>query len=293
MSGGGDSGDQVTEWRPSAQTAPYWEEYLKKAQTLTAEPLTPYGGQTVANWTPSHQAGLEMLNAVGTSGTPLGNASGVQLEQTALGGFVNPYATTNNPYMGDNPYLDTAISNSNDAIAKSFARGTAAQTDSMAARSGNYGGSSWKEQQGMNQENLLSSLANNTNQLRMNNYNQSAGLAENALNRATGAFEGERGRQIQAASQAPAMQNMNLDAIKAMIGGGDMSRQYQNELLTAGKNYFTQTQQSPFAALDAWKSYLAPASGMFSQSVTSGGGGGNSNLGLALGAGLLGMGALS
>lgn len=257
---GGGGGTQTSRWEPPDYTKQPWQDYIARAGEMLAGGLQPYGGQTVANFSPMLGGGLQMLTDYAMQGTPERAAGGAAI-LNATQGNMNPYATVANPFMGGNPYLDQMINASNAKITDQYKRGVAAQTDAAAARAGAYGGSGYQEAVQHNQEQLLGSLANNTNSLLSNQYNQSANMAENALNRATGAYDNTMTRALQGAQIGQGQQGLDLGAIQAMIQGGQIPMAYQQKILDAGQNYYNQQQQAPFTLMDFLGGALSRASG--------------------------------
>ena len=262
MGGGGDTtSNSVSRFEPPSYTQQPWQDYVANAGALGQQGLPVYTGQTVAPLSQQSQAGIGQLTSLATQGSPLYNTAQTNLIGTLQGDFMNPYATAANPYIGNNPYLQQMIGQSNQNITDAFSRGTAAQTDAAAARAGAYGGSGWQEAQQANQEALGRTLAQNTSGLLGQNYYNSASLAEQGLNRAASAGEQERARQLQAAGMAPGYQSADINAIQAMMGGGDQVQNYQQQLLNAAAGLFGQYQQAPWQLSDLIGSALSRASG--------------------------------
>ena len=197
-----------------AFSTPYWQQYLSGLNnTLGQNPITPYGGPTVAPWNAYQNTAANMQYQFATNGTPTGNAANAAI-QNQTQGAMNPYATgtnpyqgqqnaytgqtvgqTNNPYIGqtnayagDNPYLQSVIDSSNADISKAYAQGIGAQTDAAFNQAGAYGGSAYQNQVANNQDMLAKNLAANTSNLRYNNYLNSGQLAGQDLSRNTAAY---------------------------------------------------------------------------------------------------------
>lgn len=289
-SGGSSTSNTVSEFKPPSYTQQPWENLVNNAVTQAGQGLPIYTGQTVAPLSQQAQVGIGQLTSGATQGTPLGNQGSTNLIGTLAGMFSDPYATAANPYIGQNPYLNAMIQKSNQDITDAYGRGTAAQTDAAFARSGAYGGSAYDQMVQQNQKTLENQLAANTNQLLGQNYYNSANLAEQALNRASGSVQQERARQLQAAGLVPSYEANDRSWIQAMMGGGDAIQQYQQQLMNAGQNLFSQFQQAPWQLSDLLGSVLSRASGasntttaqMFGPGTTWGQG--------LLGTGLLGAG---
>ncbi len=268
--GGGGSTNTTQEFKPPSYTQPGWTNYLNNAQTLGSQPLTPYGGQTVASLSPMTGQGLQMTTDFATQGTPERWAGGQAVVDAATGAAQNPYA-------GQNPYLSKMISDSNSAISDAYRTGTASQNDAMHARAGVYGGSAWQDQTARNERGLAGQLTTNTNNLLGQNYNQSAQLSENDLN-----------RRLQAAGVGQGQQGLDSAAIQQLLAAGQIPTQYNQQLLDANRNLYQQNQQAPFTLSDFIGGALSRASGgQGSQTYT---GPGQSPLAALGGAGLLGYG---
>jgi hypothetical protein len=262
MMGGGEStSNTVSEFKPPEYTREPWQNLVANATQLAGQGMPIYTGQTVAPLSQQSQAGIGQLTSLATQGSPLYNAGQTNLTGTLQGDFMNPYATAANPYIGNNPYLQQMIEQSNQGITDAFSRGTAAQTDRAAAMAHAFGGSGQLEAQQANAGTLGRILAQNTSGLLGQNYYNSANLAEQGLNRAGGAVESERARQLQAAGMAPGYQSADINAIQAMMGGGDAVQNYQQQLLNAASGLFSQFQQAPWMLSDLLGSALSRASG--------------------------------
>ena len=242
MCGGGST--STNEFKPPDSTAQPWKDYIANAGTLASGGLTPYGGQTVAEQSPQTNLGLQMATNYATQGTPERTAAGQALVSQLTGGATNPY-------IGDNPYLQSMIQRSNQLISDQYQKGTAAQTDAAFGRSGTYGGSAYNDRVSQNQQQLQGALAANTNSLLGQNYNQSAQLAESGL-----------GRQLQAAQVAQGQQGLDAAAIQQLLAAGQIPEQYAQKLLGAAQSYYTQGQQAPFTLSDYLGSALSRASGV-------------------------------
>ncbi len=274
--GSGGSQSVTQEFKPPAYTTNgsaggTWQDYLQSSSNLAKQPLTPYGGQTVANLSPMTGQGLQMTTDYATQGTPERWAGGQAVVDAATGAAQNPYAGNNNPY------LSKMISDSNSAISDAYRTGTASQNDAMHARAGVYGGSAWQDQTARNEKGLANSLASNTNSLLSGNYNQSAQLSENDLN-----------RRLTAAGVGQGQQGLDASAIQQLLAAGQVPQQYNQQLLDANRNIYQQNQQAPFTLQDFYGSALSRASG--GQGTNTQTGAGNSLFANLGGLGLLGYG---
>lgn len=187
---------------------------------------SPYG--RIAPLNQAQQTAQNMQIGRAQSGSPLESAAqGYAFNQLQNGGGVNQAAQQSNEYMGYGPRFQEMLSNSNNAIADSFARGTAAQTDARFSNAGAYGGSAWNETQRNNADQLGGMLTSNTNQMLQNQFNQSAGLRESQIGRQAGAFDAMQGRNLQTMGMAPQLAGMDYNNIAQMQAAGDRQYQYQ------------------------------------------------------------------
>lgn len=261
MSGGGGESNTVSEFKPPDYTQDAWRQYVANAEGLTAGEMPRYQGQTVAGVNDQQQLANSMLINNALNGTAAGNEANSMLFLTMNGAFDNPYATTLNPYGSESQYLDDVITRSNNKISDAYARGTQGSLDRAHALSRTMGSAQGQIAQSENDKVLAEQLAANTGNLLNQNYYANQGVAENQLNRASTALDAERNRQMQAAGMAPSMQNMDLQSIQALMGGGDALRTYEQDLLNSQMQDWNAWMQSPYAQQDVLGSALTRASG--------------------------------
>ena len=290
MSGGGGESNTVSEFKPPDYTQDAWQQYVTNATGLTSGEMPRYQGQTVAGVNDQQQLANSMLINNALNGTASGNEANSMLYLTMNGAFDNPYATTLNPYGSESQYLDDVITRSNNKISDAYARGTQGSLDRAHALSRTMGSAQGQIAQSENDKVLAEQLAANTGNLLNQNYYANQGVAENQLNRASTALDAERNRQMQAAGMAPSMQNMDLQSIQALMGGGDALRTYEQDLLNSQMQDWNAWMQSPYAQQDVLGSALTRASGgagTTSSQIMQG----MNPLQTLLGAGLLGLNA--
>ncbi len=271
MSGGGSgsTSNTVSEFKPPSYTQAPWENLVNQGNGLAISGLPVYTGQTVAPISQQSQVGIPMLTSLATQGSPL--------YDSAQGNLIDQLTGRNvNPYVGNNPYLQSMLNASNQDISDVYTKATAPQLSGSMAKQGAFGGSDYSSDLGQNQLQLARALAQNESNVRGANYSQSANLTESGL-----------GRQLQAAQMAPGFQGSDIQAIQAMMGGGDVTQQYQQQLLDAAKGIFNQFTQAPWTLQDLLGSTLSRASGQGGTTTQQ-------NLGpsTSFGQGLLGLGAL-
>lgn len=286
MSGGGGETNSVSEYKPPAFTQPYWEQYVNNAAGIAQQGIPQYQGQTVAPMTQQHMTGQGMLMNLAQNGTATGNAANSMIYNTAMGAFDNPYATTSNPYGTESAYLDQVIGRANQKTLDDY-QGNLTQNDRSHALSRTMGSDKQMLQQQKMTQALGEGMQGNAINALNQNYYGNQGIAENQLNRATNAVDAERNRQMQAAGMGGQQQQMDLQAIQALMGGGDAQRSYQQQLLDAQTGDFDRWWQSQLAGQDILGNALTRAgggAGTSSQQLV----GGMSPLQTAGGLGLLG-----
>lgn len=260
MGGGGGESNTVSEFKPPEFTQQPWEQYISDLSGLTGDPMPRYQGQTVAGVNDQQALANSMLINTAINGNPAANEAQSQLYLTLNGAFDNPYATQANPYGTESAYLDQVIGRANEKTLDSY-NANVSQNQAGHALSRTMGSGKQMEQQQKMTEALGEGMQGNAINALNQNYYGNQGIAENQLNRATNALDAERNRQMQAAGMAPGMQQMDLQAIQAMMGGGDALRGYEQDLLNAQMQDWTAWQQSPYAQLDVMGSGLTRASG--------------------------------
>jgi hypothetical protein len=131
--------------------------------------------------------------------------------------------------MGDNPYLQGTIDKAAGDITRNY-NGAVNGTDATMARAGAFGGSAWQQAQNDNSRNLAHEPRPTRRiRLRMQNYNQSAGLAENALNRDQTAYQAERSNQMGAVSPALQYGNQAYTDASQLQGAGATQYGYDQQ----------------------------------------------------------------
>ena len=260
MGGGGGETNTVSEFKPPEYTQDAWQQYLNRTQQQTAGQMPRYQGMTVAPINDQQALANSMLINNALNGTAAGNEANSMLYLTLNGAFDNPYATTLNPYGSESSYLDQVIGRANEKTLKDYNLNMTAN-DRNHALSRTMGSDKQLLQEQDMAKALGEGMQNNAISALNQNYYANQGVAENQLNRATNALDAERNRQMQAAGLAPSIQQSDLQAIQALMGGGDALRNYQQDLLNSQMQDWQAWMQSPYAQLDVLGSALTRASG--------------------------------
>lgn len=295
---GGSSQTGTTQYNWNDQIAPYWESQLSQGQQLENKPYQPYTGQQVAGFTPDQQAAQQDLSLF-TSDPTYGvqdpnqvlNAAQNQEGATVSGDYLNgpganPYASAQNPYMGQSPAFQSMLDNSNNAITKAYQTGTAADTTRMFNQAGAFGGSAYENAVGQNENALGNQLAMNTANMENTQFGNSANLYQNQIGLANQDYENERGRQIGALAPSQNENAMALDRSGALASSGATQQGLnQQNLSTQYQNYLNQLQY-PYQQQQYMTGLLGQAQG--GSNITQSNPYSSSTIGSLLGLGLLG-----
>jgi len=224
------------------------QQLLRRGEQLSQQEMPVYSGQRSAGLNGMQTQGMSMVQNRAMNGSADINAGSSALQQTLNGNFLGRDTGTN-AYMGDNPYLQSSIDKAAGDITRNY-NGAVAGTDATMARAGAFGGSAWQQAQDANSRNLAQGLQDSATSMRMQNYNQSAGLAENQLNRNQTAFQAERANQLAAGSQALQYGNQAYTDAAQLQGAGEIQYGADQQQLTDQMAYFNEKAQSPYKQLD-------------------------------------------
>lgn len=236
---------------------PYATQLMQRAASLSNKPYESYSGQRIADLNQNQLAGIN-----GLSNSYAGN-------QATLGSYQNMMnKTLNGDYLNlsTNPYWQAQ----SDAITTAYNKGVKPSTDAAFARAGAFGGSAYNDQVQNNQASLGSSLSN----LAGNIYNTERGY-QNSVN-PSALFSAQQG------------------AAQNVIGAGDITRSFTQDLLNMAYGDWQSAQNYPYSQLDVLAKGLSGAVGNASNSFqTAPNPYQANNFANYLGGGLAGMGLLS
>lgn len=325
--GGGASGETRYNWNDDM--APRWNNLLnygmnqafevradgsihaKPRQSYTGERFTPLQYDQLAAGT-----NIRALNDYSSDPTRAMNAARYGIEDTLRGDYLsgaksNPSANldaanlnsyiSGNEYMGESPAFNSMLQDTMGNMAEGYEQGTSAELTRLMNMSGAFGGSAHQRALANNQSALAKAMGQTANQMRSAQFDKSAGLRENELNRGfqnfnmgldrgAQAYEGERNRMMGAIGAGQNEQGLALGRAGAQMGVGEMFQnqgQKQNDFLF---DQWTQAQNHPFTVMNL-------LSGLYGQAMGGGAGMtqqiyGPSNTGGQIGGGLLGLAAL-
>lgn len=224
---------QTTQQLPE-YAQPYATQLLQRGSELSNQPFQPFQGPTVAGLTPEHQAAIGMIDQRAIQGSPVQNAANQNLAGTLSGQYMSPGS---NPYLADT--FNTAASN----MADQYARGISAQTMGQFAQNGAFGGSAMQETQGANNRAFADSLGALEAQTFGANYTN------------------ERGNQMRAAGLAPQAAAGDFQNAQALLGSGDIQRQYSQDLINQQLQNYMAQKNLPYQQLDVLGSTLRQSIG--------------------------------
>jgi len=293
MCGGGGGGQQTTlgDWSPNI--APWWEGELPYANSLKNTPYQQYQGQRIADLHPAQVQAFDRINSLANNGgTTLIKAADDQAYRTLGGNYqlggsqADPWATlysttTTNPYSGmDNPYFSDTLSQGLDQMNKAYQQGTAADTTRAFNLSGAFGGSANQNAVANNQNALAAQMRQYISGMQNDQYNRSANLQENYLNRdlsnqqynmnkGESSYQAERARQMQMVPQGSQNIQNALQLFNGQLGVGDALRSVNQDYLNQNYNDWQAQKNYPQQQEDWFTGLLSRAMGGMSPSSTT------------------------
>lgn len=135
---------QNTKSEPPAQVQPYIQPYLNTGIDIANRPYQAYPGQTVAGFTPTQNAAMDMTTGRALTGSPTLQAANTNATDTLSGNYLN-----------NNPYIDQMVQRSGNDVMSRLGKGF-------------YGGSTGNT--GLTQT-TAQALADSANSVRYQNYN--------------------------------------------------------------------------------------------------------------------------
>jgi len=252
-------GTQSTKVELPDYVVPYAQQLMQRSGDLSNQEVPQYQGQTYAGLNDTQNSAINGIINRAQNGSPLLTAAQNGVQNIASGNA--GYKSGTNAYMGDNPYLDASIQKTANDIATNYATGTGAQTMAQFRNSGAFGGSAQAETQALQNKTLADSIANASNTARMQNYNQSAQLAENALNRDAANFWQGQQNQLNAAQLAPTLANQDYANLQAMLSAGGLQQQNSQNQLNDAYTRWQNLVNAPYQQLETLANGIQGATG--------------------------------
>jgi len=211
----------VQQSQPPGYVEPSAKRYLERAEGLSNEPFTPFPQAKVAPLTPEHELGLAMTSERALTGSPEMGAARNQL-----------YGTTSGDYLNANPYLDQMYNQASRAVTDQYQMAT---------------------DPGLQAQGIQAGDLNNTGTQQYRDWAR-FGLGENlsglAANIYGGNYQNERNRQMSALGMAPQYNDIDYRDAQALLGVGDVRREYNQGLLSQSYEDFERERLQPYANVD-------------------------------------------
>ncbi len=156
------------------------------SKTSVADEYKPLLAQHVANTQGLFDNGIQTADMTELQRRALSQVGG--LDQSGFGAATDlNNRMIQGEFLDGNPYLDKQLQKSLDTINTNY-QANVNDIDSTAARSGIFGGSVWQKQQNDANKQLVSGLADASNQAYMTNYENERVNQINAMNNSAGLF---------------------------------------------------------------------------------------------------------
>jgi len=254
MSFGGSkqSQNEKGETAPWVSQQPYllkgWDEAAKQldqgsAQPFPISPVTPYSDQSLQ--------GLGMMEGI-ASQSRLPEQAARQAGDTASGAYqMSPdqwSARTANPYMSQSPngYIDNVAN----AVRRQVTPGVQSA----------YGAAGRGGESPLAQTAIAKGVSDSLAPLMFGSAEAEMGRrfqgGEAAATRGAGLYEGERGRQMQATSMSPSIEQGRYAPAEAMLKAGALDEAKQNEYMQAAMGRWQQDQAAPAKALNDYTNII-------------------------------------
>ena len=179
---------------PPAFQQPYIERGFEAAERLFETPRTFYEGSTVVPFSTQPQAGLDAMETRATAGSPLVTGAQDLTAATMRGDYLSP---------DTNPYLKSAMDAATRPMTEAFTQDVMPGINAAFSSAGRYGSGLQANQQARASEDYLQALGDVGSRMAYSNYAD------------------ERGRQVDAATAAPAMAELDyLDPSRLIDIGG-------------------------------------------------------------------------
>jgi hypothetical protein len=272
--GGGASGDTKYNWNDTL--APKWQQLLTDATGKAyGNEYQQYPAERIAGMNQDQTRAIQQIEQMTARGGETGAmAANRQAENTLNGNYLvgpdrNAFAQQTNDYMGYGPQFQQQLQGELGDITNAYNQGTAADTTRMFNLAGAFGGSAHQNAMANNQAALARQLGQLTANAYQNQFNQSAGLQENQINRANTDFENERGRMMGAIAPGQNTNNMFYQGIQQLMGVGDAQRSLSQDRLNLNYQDWLDKNNIDFKNADWLSGLYSRAQGGMSPNSTS------------------------
>jgi hypothetical protein len=298
---------QTTKVEPPAEVKPYLKPFMERASGLANAPYQAYPGTQVAPLAGQHLTGMAMTQNRALNGSPVMNTAQANAVGTlnndylnyglSLAGQDNPWANArtrvgSNPLYGlENPYMNEAISRAQDDVLSKYQTATVPQLQAAERASGSFGNSGLQQMKLQAASDLTRELGGISSGMRMQDYGLQAQLGESDVARRLQAQQGdlqrnamlseqqmanllntynaERTNQLRTQGFAPQMAEADYRDAQAMLGVGDIAREYQQSKLNEQYGSWQAAQQWPYQQMDVLANAIRTTMGAGSTTTSS------------------------
>lgn len=275
----GGGGGQTSTTTPSIpdELKPLAALYTQQATQVAQTPFQSYNGKRYADLNGSQNQALQMVQDRATGGNqtfdagdsylrsmfgtqaptatqnPYGNVAAGQNTNTVNAGWnasqITPGQNTNtvsagsNAYAGSNPYLQANIDAALGDVTRSYKNTVMPQQTNAVVGSGSFGNSGVQQVQAEQERQLAEQLGNVASSMRMQDYTQQQGLAENALNRGLQAQQFNAGLTENNLSRDMAAQQFNSGLTDTNLARSLQAQQFNSGLTDSNLNRDFSAQQ--------------------------------------------------
>ena len=274
--GGGSSAPATTttisKSEPPEYVKPYYLEQMRRAEDISNQPYLAYGGQRIAGLTPEHYQALNQGTQLGLYGDPA-MAGASDMAAKTFGDYYMDrgldIAGQYNPFAGENPYLASQIGKAQQETADQFMRTVNPQLAQLSRQAGAFGHSGVQEARADAHGELADSLGNVANNMRMQNYLNSANLEQQRIDRLANMYGAERGFQAGAMEFAPSIEEQVWNRNQNLLGIGDIYRNVDQQGLDVLYDEWNREQQHPLKMLDIYQNAVGGFAGAGRTNTTS------------------------
>jgi len=219
---------------------PFVDNVLAGAGTLANRPYEEYQGPSIAGFSPDQVAGFDMVRNLGSEINPMMNAA-INANTAGLNSITDP-STMMDKYQ--NRFTDDVIANLTNDM-----RDERDMMNATARLRTPYGGSRSALIESENNKNYLDSLGSQIGQLRMQNFNDSAQLGQNATGQLMAGAD-------QTMNQAGTAQGLGLNQAGALSGIGQQVQGLNQAAMTDSEGRFLDRLNHPISNLSMLQSAI-------------------------------------
>lgn len=195
---------------------------LGRASQVSRQPYIGYGGPRIAGFSNDQLAGFDRVRDIARPGGNPTMVRGQRTIQDIMSKNVDP--TRANPYEGNNPYLNKMIDSAQGDVVDQFNDVQTPQLLAQFQSGGAFGGSAMQNAMQGQQEVLGEQLGDISTNLRSQNYDRSAALAESRIGRHYDAHWRNQADDLQAAGMVPQYNDARYDDARALMNIGQQQQ---------------------------------------------------------------------